>query len=222
MDYSNQTSIFNPENYKNVSISIIGIGAIGGITTTLLSKMGISSLSVYDDDTLEDHNFPNQFYKLNQIGNKKTDAIKEIVSEFTDNTISCNGNIEKGDTIITPIAIVVTDSMESRKIAYEASKEFVEFFIDGRMNGNTYRVYTVNMKNELHRKEYEDTLYSDETSDEGLCTEKSIIYNVAEIGSKICNQVKKVLNKEPYVNMIAYDFINYIHLIKRWEEKNDK
>ncbi len=215
MDYGNQLSMFDP-NEHNASISVVGVGAIGSFVTLVLSKMGIHKINVYDGDTIEEHNLPNQFYKLMQIGLSKTSAIKSIVGEFSDAEITENGIVDNDTLLVSDIVILCTDSMESRKLSYDKAKEFAKYVIDARMNGNTYRVYTVDMSKENERKLYEESLYSDENSDEGLCTEKTIIYNVAEVSSKIGNQVKKIMNGEVFSSLLAYDFVNDLLIKKRW------
>ena len=208
-------SIFNPEEH-NASISVVGVGAIGSFVTLVLSKMGINKINVYDGDTIEEHNLPNQFYKLMQIGLSKTSAIKNIVGEFSDAEITENGIVDDNTLLVSDIVILCTDSMASRKLSYEKAKEFAKYIIDARMNGNTYRIYTVDMSRKNERKLYEESLYSDDESDDGLCTEKTIIYNVAEVSSKIGNQVKKIMNKELFSSMLAYDFVNDLLIKKRW------
>jgi len=211
--YSTQLTLFNPEKYENKSVSIVGVGSIGSFTAIVLAKMGISTLNVYDDDTIENHNIPNQFYMKKQIGQKKTSALKTIVTEFSDAKIFCGGKVTTKTTLMSDIIIACTDSMESRKLAYKNSK-LANYFIDARMSGNTYRIYTLDLTNKKDREDYEKTLYSDKNSDKGLCTEKTIVYNVSEIAGKIGNQVRKLLNGEKYSHCIIYDFQNDV-LIKK-------
>ena len=216
MDYSNQLDLFNPELYKNTSISIVGVGAIGSFVTLILSKMGMKKINVYDGDSVEEHNIPNQFYKLKQIGVIKTVAIKNIVKEYADTEITENGKVDNNTLIVSDIVILCTDSMKSRKLAYKKSMEFTKYIIDARMNGNTYRIYTFDIKNEEHCKMYESSLYLDKHSDIGKCTEKTIIYNVAEIASKIANQIKKIEYGEKFSNFLAYDFKNDLLIKRTW------
>lgn len=217
MDYKNQLSIFNPSEFENTSITVVGVGAIGSFTTVVLSKMGLKNFVVHDSDTIEEHNVPNQFYKLTQLGKKKTEALKDIVTEFSESNIRQKSNFQSEDILTTDIVIVCTDNMKSRALVYNKAKESVaRWFIDARMNGHTYRVYTVDLNDENEKAEFEKNLYGDDVSDEGPCTEKTIIYNVVEIASKISSQVRKILNNQKHPNMIAYDFMNDVFIKKYW------
>ena len=219
MDFSNQLSIFNPEKYENKSVCIVGVGSIGSFVGIVLSKMGIANLELYDGDTIEEHNIPNQFYKLKQIKKRKTEALKEIIKEFSDiKNVEVFGKVDKKTILASDVVIVCTDSMKSRKLAYNQSKKLSNYLIDARMNGHTYRIYTVDLQDKNERKEYEKTLYSDKESDKGLCTEKTVVYNVAEVASKIGNQIRKIMNDEDYSHMLAYDFKNDYLIKKRWKK----
>ena len=49
-----------PPDKLTFPITVIGAGAIGSATVVTLAKMGWSNITVYDEDDLADHNFPNQ------------------------------------------------------------------------------------------------------------------------------------------------------------------
>jgi molybdopterin/thiamine biosynthesis adenylyltransferase len=214
MNFKNQLSIFNPDDFKNLSVSVIGCGAIGSFTSLILAKMGLKNFILYDSDTIEEYNIPNQFYMLDQIGVKKIDALNQVLVKFAEVETDTNNNLTEEDELFSEIVIACTDNMHSRKLAYNKAKSLSSWFIDARMSGQTYRIYTIDLTDENKRLEYEKTLYSDDVSDVGKCTEKTIIYNVSEIAAKICSQVRKVLTKQTYYDMLAYDFVNDI-LIKK-------
>lgn len=218
MDYKNQIGLFNPKKHEDATVSIVGVGAIGSITGIVLAKMGINTIIVFDDDKIEEHNLPNQFYLKGQMGMLKTEAFKGLVHCLSNTKVVEQGKLEKDTFLVSEIVIACTDTMRSRKLTYERAKLFCNFLIDARMSGNTYRIYTVNLKDKNHCKEYEKTLYSDKNSDKGVCTEKTIIYNVAEVAGKIGNQIKKVLNREEYNNLLMYDFVNDYLIKNKWRK----
>ena len=61
--FQRQLDLANPAQLK-VPITILGAGAVGSFTTLTLAKLGCSSLTVYDPDTVEVHNLPNQYFSV--------------------------------------------------------------------------------------------------------------------------------------------------------------
>ena len=67
---------------SSTPITIIGAGATGSFTALTLAKMGFSELTVFDFDTVEEHNLPNQFYRTSDLGKPKVLALQEIIRDF--------------------------------------------------------------------------------------------------------------------------------------------
>src|SRR5690554_7355564 len=53
-----------------------------------LAKLGITNITVWDFDVVEEHNVPNQLFGLNDIGKPKVEALKQIVAEHTGTEIN--------------------------------------------------------------------------------------------------------------------------------------
>ena len=78
MDHTRHIGVFNAANY---SVVLIGAGGIGALTGITLAKMGIGSLSIYDDDQVDPINLATQFYRLSDVGKDKVLALSEDVLE---------------------------------------------------------------------------------------------------------------------------------------------
>lgn len=221
MDLTRQSDIIQTERLKNTKASVIGCGAIGSFVMLALTKMGIESIDVYDEDGVSEHNIPNQFYKIEDSKKNKfkVDAIKEITEEFCGKLQVEAINRNYTNQLLKEIVIVATDSMESRKIIWDnfLAQESAKYLIEARMGGETGIVYCVD-KQELskYKKEYEKTLYADSEVKYVPCTEKSIIYNVLLISSVICRNVKAKLTGEINAFQTLLDIKN-LEIIK-----NDK
>ena len=82
MDFQSQAQIYNPENQKT-KIVVIGAGSTGSFLSLTLAKMGLTNIKVIDYDKVEEKNIPNQFFRTQDIGKYKIDALKEIINDFT-------------------------------------------------------------------------------------------------------------------------------------------
>ncbi len=78
--YSRQEELLN-KNFKEESALVIGLGGIGSWIALNLALIGVGTLVLVDPDTIEPSNLNRTLYKLNDIGRKKTVALKELISE---------------------------------------------------------------------------------------------------------------------------------------------
>lgn len=118
----------NQEKLKNVSVAIIGLGALGSASAHLLVRMGVGTLILCDDDVVEDNNLGRQhLYTLNDIGRKKSDALAMRLLEIRSDLI-----IRKHSLRITKNNISCCDS--------------ADIIVDGTDNHATRRVIDIYAK----------------------------------------------------------------------------
>lgn len=215
-DYWRQLDILNPKLLPPVMI--IGAGGIGSPVALMLAKLGFSDITLIDDDDLEDHNIPNQIYRLKDCNSSKVDALKDIVMDFSNpekvrvfNTRFKRNNKEEFFTGFSyhPIVISGVDSMQARADIWQALKydTRVPIYIDGRMGGEVFKIFTINPCNSRDIEYYERNLHTDEEADVTPCTAQSIIYNVFTLTGMVGSQVKKVVKNMDYNKGIIFDHV---------------
>ena len=59
-----QLDIADPSKFKDKPVTVIGAGGIGAATAVALAKTGFENITVYDFDTLEEHNIPSQLLPI--------------------------------------------------------------------------------------------------------------------------------------------------------------
>ena len=216
-----QSGLIN-EDILDVPITVVGAGGIGSFVVLTLAKMGFSDILVIDPDTIEEHNLPNQFYRIADIGKRKVDALREIVNDYTGTDISVSGYMWRKEDEIDNGGVVISavDSMKSRKDIYDSVKRNrdVVALIDGRMGGNQLEVYTCCIRNSDDKNRYKDTLWSDQQATNVPCTERAVLYNVLNIASWIANQTRLVLSNKQYERQLIMDLENMILVVPQ-EEK---
>jgi len=84
--YSRQEELLN-KNFKEEAALVIGLGGIGSWVALNLALLGVGTLVLVDPDTIEASNLNRTLYKLTDIGRKKTEAIKDLISERRQDTI---------------------------------------------------------------------------------------------------------------------------------------
>lgn len=72
----------------NQKIVVLGIGTLGSFVVESISNLeNVKEVIIYDPDIVESKNLVNSIYRENDIGNLKTDALKEIVTRNNKNII---------------------------------------------------------------------------------------------------------------------------------------
>lgn len=207
-----QLDILNPDAC-NVPICIIGAGATGSFVALSLAKMGFEDIRIYDDDTVEEHNFPNQLFPIEAKGKKKTEAIVEVVKSFTGVVIK-QMPIKYVNQPLKGIVISALDTMKGRKQIYNTAckNDKVKLLIDPRTGAEMFRLFSVDVRLEGDRKKYEKHLHSDAEADETPCTARSIIYSVLVVSAFICRQVRLYCMNKEYKKDLIMDLNNNLML----------
>lgn len=205
-DYLRQLDILNP-NMITFPVTLVGCGGIGSPAALLLAKMGCSQITLIDDDTVEDHNLPNQVYPLTAVGKTKVQACKTMIKSFADCQVKVIPQKFSGQFKLSGVVISGLDSMKARKAVWEAVKFNVDvpLYIDGRIGGEVLQVFTV-LPSQIEDIEfYEPALFSDEEAQELPCTARAIMYTGFVIAGIIASQLKKWLKQESYFRKICFD-----------------
>ncbi len=213
MDYSRQADLVDSRIF-DTPVTVIGAGGIGSFVTLALAKMGFKEIYVFDDDKVEEHNLPNQFYPLDSIGRYKVDELQVIVQRFTGTEIRMCANRWDKTMLLQGVVISAVDTMNVRKELYEALNSTKCIFIDGRMGGQQAEVRTCDMSKLYDKKFYKKTLWKDSETSVLPCTQKAVMYNVLFIASLIANQCRLALEHKQYQREIIYDFENSVQLVR--------
>lgn len=215
VDYTRHAGFFNPQEQGRCPVVIVGAGAVGSFVALTLAKIGFTNITVWDHDKIDSNNIPNQFYPLDSIGRDKVEVLVEEVMRYTGVGIVGNAVAWEEETDVPPGSIVISavDNMKVRDLVYQsclrAGFENILGFIDPRMAGLTYRVYSCVGEQAMG---YQGCWYSDALAVQERCTEKSVIFNVCGIASVVCSQAVKIARREPVEFEVLGDFKYHTHM----------
>jgi hypothetical protein len=191
-DFSRQMELFDPQTF-NTPVHIIGAGATGSWVALFLAKLGIKDITVWDFDTVGEHNLPNQFFRPIDIGEPKVLALRDTVSSQTGTVLNAKNTRVTGAQRLSGIVFMLTDTMKSRKEIWEQAikmKPQVQLLIETRMGLSDGRIYTINPTSTDHIKEYENTFYSDEEASVSACgISQSVITTAVTIAGMAVRQL---------------------------------
>lgn len=206
-----QTGIFNPDDFENVRVTIVGCGGIGSATAICLAKMGFRHFSLWDNDLIENHNLSNQFFGKMHLGRPKTEAVAEMIESFSpiNPLVEIHGLVEKDSTIETDILILGTDSLESRKLAYEAAQRASppQYVIDGRNGRTAHMIYSFAWSDDKKRKMYEKTLNLPPINvAEVNCSDRAVIFGLMGVAAEIGSAARNLLQERQSPLKLTHDY----------------
>lgn len=76
MDLAKSYEFFQPDKVKE-RIHIIGCGSVGSTVAELLTRLGLTKITLYDFDMVEEHNLANQMFTLEDVHKPKVEALTQ-------------------------------------------------------------------------------------------------------------------------------------------------
>lgn len=148
MDLLRQGEFFNPMKITD-EIHIIGVGAIGSHIAEMLTRMGVEKMHIYDFDTVDEHNIPNQMFFEFNLGENKCSALQEICTGINSNVVIYRhdrGYILETDTRLSGYVFLCVDSINLRKSIVEEHRynPMIKGMFDFRMGLESAQHYAAN------------------------------------------------------------------------------
>ncbi len=185
-DFNRQSTLIDPDEFQNTSISIIGAGATGSHVALILAQMGIGYqgngvIKAFDFDVVEPHNLQNQAFYPKHVGMQKVDALKDLLKERFDVDIEAhNEKVVDQRSVQCNYVFLLTDTMASRSEIIEKAMKYAtgtDLIIETRMGLEDGRVYAFNPNKKEELDAWKGTLYSDDEAEVSLCGTSASIVN---------------------------------------------
>ncbi|MEK7516777.1 MAG: ThiF family adenylyltransferase [Patescibacteria group bacterium] len=185
LNFSQQQRIFNRTVARPVTV--IGAGSVGSFVVTMLPKMGVSKITVYDRDAVESHNVPMSAYRLKDQGRYKVEALAEIVREQSGLEINAIRAMYTGEPLRGTV-IACVDSMEARMLIWKQVKInlAVDLLVDTRVAGEFVRNLAVNPNDPDDVADYEKLLYPGSKALRPTCGNHGIVYVATVAAAAAC------------------------------------
>lgn len=209
VNYLRQLDIVAPGQLRHFQFTVIGAGGIGSAVALVLAKMGVDvkKMTIYDPDTVAEHNLPNQMFLAEHLNLPKVEALKSVIERFVGEAPVVHQEAITGTELLTGIVITGVDSIEARKAMWPAVRfnARVPLYIDARMGSLAGMIYTITPHNPDDVEMYEGTLHDASSAVEEPCTARAIIFNTWLIAALLANQIRKYIVREPFSRVISFD-----------------
>jgi hypothetical protein len=206
VEFLRQLDLVDPAALE-MSVHLIGCGGIGSFAALALGKLGCTRLHLYDDDRVEAHNIPNQFFRLSDVGRPKAVALAEILESFTGVRPQVLVRKVEGERL-QGVVVSGVDSMAARHAIWYRSirrRAGIPLFLDGRLGAELCRLYSIRPADPGDIRCYEQSLYDDSEAAPLPCTAGAIIYAGFAMASLVADQVKKLAMGESVAREIIHD-----------------
>lgn len=202
MDLTKSYEFFKPDN--TIPINIIGCGSVGSTVAENLARFGFENLILWDFDIVERHNIANQMFRERDIGKKKTEAVKEYLSEINptlSTTIRTKDNGWRGETLAGYIFLCVDTIELRREIAQKSMYNInIKALFDFRTRLLDAQHYAVKWTDLKAKKDYIET--TNFTHDEA---KEATPVSACNIALSVCPTIRIIC---------AYGVANFINFVK--------
>ena len=219
--YVRQSDIVPDDKLQLLTITVIGVGAIGRQVASQLAAMGARKLILIDHDYVAPENLATQGYFESELGLQKVTATANLCRnqnseiEITEIPQRFDKDVEHSDVIFCCV-----DSIDARRIIWHTIKRTKRLWIDGRMLGEIMRVLMTDGK---YDQEYTRTLFPNIEAERGRCTARATIYTSNIIAGLMLAQFNRWLNEEFFKPDImlclpSLDLFEDVEIITKWVE----
>ena len=195
--------VLGQKKILNSKVLIIGMGGLGCPAADFLTRSGIGTLGIVDNDIVSLSNLHRQsLYNEKDVDESKVKVAKKKLNRINSNTkINIfNFRLDKKNfqKIIKNYDFIIdgTDNFESKFLINDLSQKSKKFLVTGAISKFDGHIFTFNFKNKNNpclRDFYQEETISDEVLN---CEYEGILGTVAGIvGTMLANEVlKKILN----------------------------
>jgi len=192
-----QRSILPPEALASCSATVIGIGAVGRQLALQLAAVGVPKIQLVDFDIVEPVNLAAQGYLEADLGRMKVEATAAVCRQINSavEIVVEPERFRRSKTQVGNVLFCCVDSIDTRKLIWEAVQDRVRFFVDGRMSAEVIRVLAVG--SDEQRKAYPQSLFPGSEAFTGSCTARSTIFAANICAGLMVSQFSRWLRKMP-------------------------
>jgi sulfur carrier protein ThiS adenylyltransferase len=194
--FSRQRDLIPSERLEQLTITVIGVGAIGRQVALQLAAIGARRLQLVDFDFVDESNITTQGYVAEDIGVPKVSALARSISKI-DGSIQVDIVQDRFRPMICVghAVFCCVDSIETRAAIWRSVSRRSEFWADGRMLGEAIRVLVA--ADDAGRCHYPTTLFAGSDAQAGRCTSRSTIYSANISAGLMIHQFVRWLREQP-------------------------
>jgi hypothetical protein len=209
--FERQHDLVPQSRLENLTVTVIGVGAIGRQVALQLVAIGVRRMQLIDFDQIELTNVTTQGYFQEDVGQLKVSGTRKAIGGI-DPTVGVEVIADRfrskqstGEAVFCCV-----DSISSRASIWRSLQDRCQFWVDGRMLGEIIRVLTV--VEHRDRRHYASTLFLQSEAQAGRCTSRSTIYAAGIAAGLMVHQFSRWLrgmavDPDATLNLLAGELV---------------
>jgi molybdopterin-synthase adenylyltransferase len=190
--FERQATLVPRDKLAALSVTVIGVGAIGRQVALQLAALGVRQLQLIDFDQIEPTNITTQGYLQANLGWRKVKATGSAVHQIDPNiTVTLVEDRYRPQHAIGDAVFCCVDSIDARAAIWRTAGGRCPFWCDGRMLSEVMRILTV--ADDQGRAHYPTTLFQQAEAQTGACTSRGVIYTAAIAAGLMLHQFTRWL-----------------------------
>lgn len=209
--FERQADLVPHEKLQGLTVTVIGVGAIGRQVALQLASIGAPRLQLIDFDAVDLTNTTTQGYARADVAALKVEATRRSIWHLAPEIAVEVIADRYRPTLATGQAVFCcVDSISARAAIWRSVGQHCEFWSDGRMLGEVLRILTV--AGDLGRQHYPSTLFMQSDAEPGRCTARSTIYTANIAAGLMLHQFTRWLRGLPTdadlsLNLLAGEWV---------------
>lgn len=202
-----QRELIPPEKLASIRATIVGLGSIGRQVALQLTAIGVPKIQLVDHDCVNVENLATQGFLESDVGKDKVVAVENLCRQINRSVTTTTARQKfRAMQFSGGVLMSCVDSIETRGRIFDAIKNRVDLFVDGRMSAEYLRVITA--WDDESKRYYPTTIFPEAEAHRGACTAKSTIYcaNIAA-GMMVAQFAKwlrgRELDKDIDINLLT-------------------
>ena len=206
-----QQGLVPSDRLVGLTVTVIGVGAIGRQVALQLAAIGVRSIQLIDFDSVDETNITTQGYLASDVGKLKVEATLSAIQQVDSDTHVETINDRFRPRHSTGEAIFCcVDTISARTAIWRSAVASCQFWADGRMLGETMRILCV--ADDTGRQHYPTTLFQQSEAQQGQCTSRSTIYTASIAAGLMLHQFTRWLRGIPIdadlsLNLLASELV---------------
>jgi molybdopterin-synthase adenylyltransferase len=209
--FERQRDLVPMPRLADLTITVIGVGAIGRQVALQLAAIGVRRLQLIDFDRVEPTNVTTQGYLPGDVSQLKVAAARAAILAI-DPAVAVQAIADRyrAKHTLGEAVFCCVDSISSRTSIWRSAEHRCQFWVDGRMLGEVIRILAASEHGE--RRHYATTLFAQAAAQTGQCTARSTIYAAGVAAGLMLHQFTRWLrgvrvDADATLNLLAGDLI---------------
>lgn len=209
--FTRQADLVPREKLQALTLSILGVGAVGRQIALQLAALGAPRLQLIDFDHVEPSNLTTQGYWEADLGQPKVQATRAAMLRI-DSTL----RVETIEDRYRPtqqtgtVVFCCVDKISARAAIWRRQVHSCAFWSDTRLRWEVLRILTA--CDEASRQHYETTLFPQSTAQPGPCGSQGTLYTANLAASLAVHQFTRWLRNLPIdrdlsLNLLASEMV---------------